>query len=296
MRALIVFVVLISVCGVARAGDAPDLAGANVVAHELADRLQSLIDNANSGIYADAESKEYAQRALKLPPDTARTLIFGFFAERVLMSYWDDVLVQLNDMSVKTGRQVKSETVEGDNTIFYHYWLDRGKLDAPECETDYRRRHACVYPDGFEEFELTVKEAKTSDPKRWGLSLDVWRDKREQNKTNFISYSVNMNEKSLNTGVKDMHGVWGAVYIAGHEYDYDKHFANRNYRVNDIRNGMMLRVSKSELGGKGKVPLGVEGWEIDTSKVWKSQDMPPSAEFVEVITVDSLVSHVENKK
>lgn len=258
----------------------------NVAARQLADQLQVLIDDANVGRYSDAESKEYVQRAQKLSADVARTLLFGFFAEKVLMSYWDNVLVQMRDVSVSTGRQLKSKTFEGDIFTYYYYWLDRGNLDAPECGVDYAKKQACTYPEGFEEFSLIVKEAQSADPQRWGLSLDVWWDNREQNKTNFISYSANMNGNGIVDDGKNMYGVWGGVIIAGHEYDYDKYYAARNQYNRDVREGMFVKAPVEELNG-----LGVEGWEMDQSRIWGSQITEytlPSAEFSEVISVEAL--------
>ncbi len=278
MRKIFVALCLIwfvfNVRGEAHALIAQEKVATNVVAKGLYNQMQIFVDNIEAEVYETTEEKEYVQRAKNLNNKyLSNSLILSFYAEKVQLDYLDDVLVQMREKSEQTGRQLKQNVLEYPTWIEHNYWLDRGEMDSENCVMDVSKRQACDYPDGYEEFHVIFRESipKTGDTLNWFNSLVVFRDDRLGNKANNISFDIN---SQIHVG-DDIADSTTGVNIVGQEERYDESRKNKNDFASDVREGMFIK-------GKETKGLGVEMFEMDTSKVWKSQKSAPDVSVFSV--------------
>lgn len=250
----------------------------NVLAKEIASQLNNKLNTSyqDGGTSKDAE---FVRRALALPDsEDGKYLVLAYYTEKLFYEYKNKFIEFLEQKSRETGRKLIAETHEFDDFTEYWWYLDRGDLDSENCIWDLKKRQACDYPAGFVEYRITMRIF--NDPRQnnfeWNQELFVQFDDMVQNKTNNILFHLstqewrNENEIMYDIGVK----------ISGTEQKYDEFYKWRNQQAADIRNGMYVKLPRSEWRKWKGVPFN-ESWMVDTSKEWESQKNPDSVEFGE---------------
>ena len=94
-------------------------------------------------------------------------VVRSYLAYKSYETYKNKFLADLKQRSQETGREIKTKHFESslDRLKETHYWLDRGRLDQPECHLngDVNDAYVCKFPDGFEDFFIVIKTYFPSD-------------------------------------------------------------------------------------------------------------------------------------
>jgi len=216
----------------------------------------------------------------------------NWYAEQVFNEYRDFFLWRLRERSQESGREIKSYFNPSLSVDFQsEYWLDRGELDTEKCNWGtYRakdntreevekeladmREHVCLFPDGFEEHAVYLREEDFSDDSTWDSFVEkkIWAIDDSIKDGWHVKFDV------LLTGEWDLGDDTNLSRIVrlviGYDlYDYKEYHNYRNQEHQDIKDGMfsyMLRDKKKcETLGDCRYIVGIE----DPSK-WKSSISP----------------------
>lgn len=106
---------------------------------------------------SDAKTFMYRLRACNVPDENKISIALLYFSEKLIWDYWLELTKGFQEISKQTGRDIKYEHEKyyGGSETRTTMWLDRGKLDSPECTWSATNRYpACDYPAGFEEYKV----------------------------------------------------------------------------------------------------------------------------------------------
>jgi len=251
----------------------------NVMAHDIANEIDTLFKNIKCGQNND----EFIAQACKLDDKPAKSLILFYIAEYKIQEYLLDFQEKMDKISAETGRKVKHETYDNDHGQVMHvWWLDRGELDDKKCKWDFAKRQACFYPDEFKEFRIEFFEGDSDNNQELTMqTLTVHIDNPGDNKTNFVDISFNASYYNLSNNS-------AVVNVDGNEYKYDAFYKWQNQTVQDIHDGMFIKVPRKERREQQKTlsknsPFRPIKWRTDDSKEWPSLILPEVIVFGQTI-------------
>jgi len=192
----------------------------------------------------------------------------NWMAEHIFEEYRDFFLWDLRQQSEKTGREIKYEFNPDPRSSFQQrYWLDRGIMETDQCNghssytpkgvdciewnkvNQSEREHTCLYPDGFEEYEIWINETSytLSDENNDYLmnsgckGCDVVKHflvAQDNAKENIrTKYSVSL---SGNSSVDENAMTRFSLYVFETEIDYDRYHDWRNREQQDIIDGKYI--------------------------------------------------------
>ncbi len=203
--------------------------------------------------------------------------------------YEQAFVARLKEKSAQTGRQLKRRAIrqDGQCTMITTYWLDNGELDSDKCQIpkgmslkdslEWERKHACFYPDGYEEHSIIIQKSLCRDKFTAGDHVDyIWAtdDYKEQNLRIDFQISMNGDNASENINVLKKTSIDHVsrlkLDLAQWTNEYDRYYNWRNLEIEDIRAGMW------EYGGyvthEGER---MEHAYVDMNKDWKSKTGMP---------------------
>ena len=267
MRKIFMVALLMQISGAfadVRMPTAQEKATTNLEARRIAQEISDIYDNAN----CQNPNEEFIMRICAMHNnDISKTLILLYATEKVMMSYKNEIQLRMEQKGIESKRQVKRQSYDmanGQKTELY--WLDRGDLDSKKCQSTAKKKAACDYPDGFEEFSTSFYDSNANSCKDSSTMIfTVTIDKPSENKVNIIEISLNVNDYPDSMSV-------GSV-VEGTEYNYKEFYAWQNQTAQDIRNGMYVKASLKD-GSRADARA---RWVMDDSREWASQNNLPDA-------------------
>lgn len=188
MRFLVSVFLLLGVIGYANADAAYNTAEAEQVVasvSDMGDDLRADYDALIEKVRA-INPKIVKKIEKQAKSDEAKiSMLRSYLARETFEYYKNKFMSDLKQRSRETGRKIRHEDFDSKRkpkegaTIKYseeRYWLDRGELDEKKCRNE-RGFTLCTYPDGFEEFEVSIRKVNRLNSKkeeRTGNASDMY--------------------------------------------------------------------------------------------------------------------------
>jgi len=233
--------------------------------------------------------------AVKTDNDNVKIIKYNnWYAQKIFYKYRDLFMARLNEQSQKSGRKIKSSFYPDLALDYqYEYWLDEGELDTDKCsgnatykakntsreevekELDSWREHVCLYPDGFEEHRIQLRDEDMNEYSYLDRAkmLSVYDDfaadgiRLEFDINLFYSQSQrNCNDPSVDC-IQILH-----FDVAYDIYSYQEYHDYRNQNAQDIKDGMFSFIPKERRKCDTLYNCPLVGIE-DVTK-WKSSILP----------------------
>ena len=219
-------------------------------------------------------------------------------AQKVFDDYKKRFLSDLEQKSKQTARKIKEEK-NPFSDAGTHMFLDRGILDTVQCnggtytakndsekEIEKARRdtmeHTCLYPDGFEEYEVYFAD----DESMPGLYVEI--DDKSKNVTEV--YFVDL-YRTVNADNPNDVGYHLMLDVSNMIYNYNEVHVFRNAIQQDIKDGYMNEVIECQ----GKECDDTSFVDTETMPLFregaKSPDMPIPSPYVTSMGIDRSFSY-----
>ena len=291
MRFLVSVFLLLGVIGYANADATYNTAEAEQVVasvSDMGDELRADYDALIEKVRA-INPKIVDEIEKKAKSDEAKiSMLRSYLARETFEYYKNKFMSDLKQRSRETGRKIRHEDFETQenkvkNTQTY-YWLDRGDLDEKKCRKDGWQ--ICPYPDGFEDFSLTIEETNqvnSKKEKRSGNASDMYSirfHKDVPSENYYLACTINLDYASEAFNAYEVDDFYenSTLRVFCSTELYSEHHAWRNQEVADIVAGKydIVSVEKLPEGSPfGKVVYGTRFNENPTA--WKSSVLPSSS-------------------
>ncbi len=213
------------------------------------------------------------------------SLLRSYLAYESFNYYKNKFLSDLKKRAQETGREIRSDDWwamdKNFETTENTYWLDRDELDAEKCRSD-DGFVVCQYPDGFEEFNVRIRETvrvnvadATYSTQELVLTKDV--PSEDYSLRCSIVLDIQTNEAySDATDVEYTEDMYTAyLHVSCSTKKYSEYHAWRNQEVQDVVAGKYDVVGVREMP-EGN-PFGKYIYELRASQnpdEWKSNKLP----------------------
>ena len=221
----------------------------------------------------------------------------NLMVEILFAEYKSFFLWRLEQKSKETGRQIKQKEFINEKGLSERFfWLDRGVMDSEECnggiykaknrnrrqlkkELADERNHTCLYPNGFEEYEISIQQH--GDTHKIRVSEDNKSESKHFDWDIDVGYTDH-GDKSFGDNIRYMN-IYEIIY------DYDEYYKEQNLYNQDAKDGMWEPVPRKQHGCKRLNKGGMcHLFEIKDMSKWDSSDFGPSYQITGVEISDSM--------